>query len=244
MPDELARLRRVWNELGADDPLWAILSRPDMRGGRWDEAVFFATGETEIAAIDAFCVESALPRERGLALDFGCGVGRLTRALAKRYGTAVGVDISQSMIAAARRLNAGIGNIRFVENAAANLDFLAAASVDFVYSAIVLQHMPAALQLAYIDAFLRVLAPGGVAVFQFASAHAHDWRGLVYRLLPNAVLAPLRRLVHGSRVAADMHVLDERRVTTLIAQHGRRVLQAVDTNAAGAGFCARMYFVG
>src|SRR5580765_3504434 len=99
---ELERLRATWHALGEDDPLWAILSHPEKRGGRWNEADFFARGEIEIAAIDVHCAALQRPRRRARALDFGCGVGRLARALASRYGEVVGVDISSSMLAKAR----------------------------------------------------------------------------------------------------------------------------------------------
>src|SRR6185312_16415444 len=184
MRDDLERLREVWNELGADDPLWAILSSPDKRGGRWDADEFFAKGEAEIAHVEGFCVPFARPHGRELAVDFGCGVGRLTRALAARYAHAIGVDISPSMVEQARALNAQIPNVRFVENATPRLEFLADGSVDFLYSVLTLHHIPAPLQRAYIGEFVRVLAPAGVAVFQIASGYSRDWRGWAYRLLP------------------------------------------------------------
>jgi SAM-dependent methyltransferase len=244
MSRDLDRLRETWRALGADDPLWAILSRPDKRGGRWDADEFFAAGEVEIAAIESLCTGLGLPREHRLALDFGCGVGRLTRALATRYAEVVGVDISSSMLAQARQLHANIANVRFVENAQTRLDFLADASVDLVYSVITLHHIPAALQRGYVREFLRVLAPGGLAVFQIASGYARGWRGLGYRLLPNRVLAPLRRRVHASRVAAELHVVAESDIAAIVAAAGRRILQGVDGDSAGAGFRSRLLFVG
>ena len=240
----LAQLRHTWSTLGADDPLWAILSRPDMRGGRWDADAFFAAGEREIGAIEGHLAEFGLPRERRRALDFGCGVGRLTRALATRYAQVIGVDIAPSMLAQARRLLEACSNVSFVENAAARLDFLDDASVDLVYSVITLHHNPPALQRAYIDEFLRVLAPGGAAVFQIASGFSSDWRGMVYRTLPNRWLAPLRRRLHRSAVAAELHVLDVRHVHEIAAARGRRVLAALDNDSAGAGFRAQLLFVG
>ena len=244
MQDELTRLRRVWNELGADDPLWAILSSPDKRGGRWDSQEFFAKGEAEIAHVERFCAPLQRPGNRSLALDFGCGVGRLTRALALRYAQVIGVDISPSMLEQARALNAHIPNVRFVENATQRLEFLADASVDFIYSVITLHHIPAALQRAYIGEFVRVLAPDGIAVFQIASGYSRDWRGLAYRLLPNRLLAPLRRKVHASTVAAELHPLREADVNAIAAAAGRRVLQAFEIDSAGAGFQARLLFLG
>ena len=43
---------------------------------------------------------------RGRALDFGCGAGRLTRALAARFESVVGVDVADAMLDKARALNA------------------------------------------------------------------------------------------------------------------------------------------
>jgi SAM-dependent methyltransferase len=241
---ELERLRATWHALGEDDPLWAILSHPEKRGGRWNEADFFARGEIEIAAIDVHCAALQRPRRRARALDFGCGVGRLARALASRYGEVVGVDISSSMLAKARELNAHLANVRFVENAQPRLDFIAAASIDFIYSTITLQHIPPALQRAYIGEFMRVLAPDGLAAFQIASDYSSDWRGAIYRHLPNRLLKPLRRLVHTSAVVADLHPLPEKDVHAIVAAAGRQVLQAFDINSAGAGFNGRLIFVG
>ena len=244
MRNDIEHLRRVWNELGADDPLWAILSHPEKRGGRWDEGEFFAVGEAEIAAIDVTCAALTRPRQRRLAVDFGCGVGRLTRALASRYAHVVGVDISPSMLEQARVLNGHVPNARFVENAQPHLGFLGDGSVDFIYSTITLHHIPPPLQRAYIAEFMRTLAPDGIAVFQIVSGYSRDWRGLVYRLLPNLVLAPLRRRVHASAVVADLHPLPEQDVHAIVAAASRQVLQAFDINSAGAGFKARLMFVG
>ena len=239
----LERLRRTWSVLGEDDPLWAILSDADKRGGRWDVDAFFAAGEGEIAALDTFCSSLMLPASRRLALDFGCGVGRLSRALASRYAQVIGVDISPSMLAQARTLHAHVDNVRFVENATTQLGFIADASVDLIYCVITLHHNPAPLQLAYIGEFLRALAPGGVAVFQVATGYSRDWRGLIYRCVPNRLLAPLRRHVHDSRVAADLHVIDEAQVLALVASAGKRVVAAMDTDSAGRGFRSRLLFV-
>jgi len=244
MSRELEYLRKTWRALGADDPLWAILSRPDKRGGRWDADEFFAAGETEITAIENLCAHIGLPRERRLALDFGCGVGRLTRALAARYREVVGVDISASMLEQARRLNGHLENVSFVENARPHLDFIATASVDMVYSVITLHHIPRRLQLAYIGEFLRVLAPGGVAVFQIASGYRRDWRGLGYRLLPNRLLGPLRRRVHASAAVAELHTLGEAEVAAIVAAADRCILHVQDVDSAGAGFRGRLFCVG
>ena len=63
------------------------------------------TGEREIALLFHRFAELQLPAPRGRALDFGCGVGRLTQALARRMESVVGADISPVMIDLAQRLN-------------------------------------------------------------------------------------------------------------------------------------------
>ena len=240
---ELENLRATWRALGTHDPLWAILSRPDKRGGRWNAEEFFAAGEKEIAATEAFFQRLGRPRDHRLALDFGCGVGRLSRALATRYAEVVGVDISPSMLEQARVLNAHLTNVRFIENATPRLPF-AEASVDLVYSVITLHHMPRALQRAYVGEFLRVLAPLGLAAFQIAGGYSGDWRGVLYRMLPNRVLAPLRRRVHATGAVAEMHTFEESEVTAIAAAASRSILYAVDVDSAGRGFRGRMLFVG
>jgi SAM-dependent methyltransferase len=164
---KLERLSEDWNELAEEDALWAVLAEPGKQGGRWDLDEFFATGEREVDGVVASAERLGLPRERERALDFGCGVGRLTRALAARFGACVGVDISSEMVERARRLNADRANCEFVVNVAADLSPFDDASFDFVYSSKVLQHVPSGeLACAYVAEFVRIAKPGGLVVFQ------------------------------------------------------------------------------
>src|SRR5207253_1465842 len=84
--------------------MWAVLSEPEFSGGD-AQARFFATGEGEVSGSLDVGRELGLPERFERALDFGCGLGRLTRALAERFESVVGVDISARMLAAARGLN-------------------------------------------------------------------------------------------------------------------------------------------
>ena len=109
---------------------------------------------------------AAVPRAAQRALDFGCGVGRLTRALGTRFGSALGVDISAGMVEQARRLNEAFPACEFCVNAAPDLGQLEAESFDFVYSSIALQHLPTVPEIErYVTEFLRVARPDGLVVF-------------------------------------------------------------------------------
>ncbi|MHB8643524.1 MAG: class I SAM-dependent methyltransferase [Gaiellaceae bacterium] len=165
------RHRRDWDELAEVDPLWAVISDPTRRGGRWDLEEFLATGNAEVERVLRVSRELGRPQEWSRALDFGCGVGRVTRALAAHFGEIVGVDVSAQMIEHARRVNADISNCRFEVNEAPDLGAFASGSFDFVYSRIVLQHLPRREDaLRYVGEFLRVARPGGLVCFQLPGA--------------------------------------------------------------------------
>jgi SAM-dependent methyltransferase len=144
-----------------------VLSDPDCSGGRWQLHEFFASGELEVASALEQARRLGRPEWHARALDFGCGVGRLTRALSGRFSECVGVDVSEQMVEQARRLNADRSNIEFVVNVAFDLGRFESGSFDLVFSSKVLQHMPSGDQAcAYVGEFLRLLRPGGMAIFQ------------------------------------------------------------------------------
>ena len=82
----------------------------------------------------------------------------------------MGVDISDPMIVAARRLNQDRSNVEFATNHRVDLAPISDASINFAYSRLVFQHMPPPLTLNYIAEFGRVLAHGGYAAFQVPRA--------------------------------------------------------------------------
>ena len=161
--------QQLWDHHAAIDPLWAVLAFPDKRGGRWPLQEFMKAGEREIALLFHRFAELQLKCPRSRALDFGCGVGRLTQALARRHEAVVGADISPVMIELARRLNRYPDKVEYVCTAQHGLDTLRAASFECIYSNIVLQHVPPDLAVQYLGEFFRLLEPEGLLVFQLPS---------------------------------------------------------------------------
>ena len=153
---------RDWEEMAAIDPLWAIISAPEKRFGNWEINEFLRTGQEEISRLMQSAAELALPRQRRRAIDFGCGVGRLTRALRDYFPECCGVDISAGMLQKARELTP---ECEFRE--ANDLRSFPAQYADLIYSSLVLQHQPDVTHVrALIEDMVRVLAPGGLLVFQ------------------------------------------------------------------------------
>lgn len=153
---------REWEEMARLDPLWAILSTPDKRFGNWNLDDFLRTGADEIAALMKTAGHLGLPEQRRRAIDFGCGVGRLTRALRPHFAKCHGVDISPRMLEMAQRLTP---ECDFHE--AQDLGSFPNRYADLVFCNLVLQHQPHRKQaVALIADMVRVLAPGGLLVFQ------------------------------------------------------------------------------
>lgn len=167
--DPLSEAIQYWELHAQSDPMWAVLSDPSRHGRRWDLDEFFETGRREISLL-MFQLESLhLCPHRDRAVDFGCGIGRLTQALAAEFRHVIGVDVAPTMIRIAERLNKFGSGVTYSVNQRPDLSFIPSASVDFVYSDIVLQHLASDLAAAYIGEFLRVARPGGVVVFQLPS---------------------------------------------------------------------------
>jgi SAM-dependent methyltransferase len=234
----LSGLRRHWDHYGKSDPLWAILTAPDKKGNRWSIDEFLQTGRDEIAGLIAYLDQRGLKRGRQRALDFGCGAGRLTHALAAYFDGVIGVDIAPSMIDTARQLHASVSGIEFRVNASDRLESIESDSIDLVYTRLVLQHMAPRFTRAYLAEFVRVLRPGGILVFQLPGENplpiAVTGGGLKTRLpLPIiSLIRAMRRLREFPRM--EMHGLPRPEVERLLAGLGAPVVDVVEDRAHSA----------
>jgi SAM-dependent methyltransferase len=161
---------RAWEDWGSVDPLYAILTDPKYRHGAGDRDEFMDSGEEFAAAIMRQCDALGLAAGRARALDFGCGVGRVSAPLSTRFEAVVGLDVSPSMVDKARQLHAARPHCRFEVQRTTDLRQFPDASFDLVLCVLVLQHLPSQQAiLRYLAEFVRVLAPGGALVVQIPS---------------------------------------------------------------------------
>lgn len=241
------RQRRDWNEIGAMDALWAILSDPSKRHGRWDVDEFLATGRTEIERLLEAGGHWGLPERRGRALDYGCGVGRLTRAMGAHFDSAIGVDISEVMVSRARAMHANVPSCSFQVLDSTGLAAFPDRSFDCIYSRIVLQHITdRRVTEQTIRDFVRLLAEGGLLAFQLPARitrrHRLQVRPMLYRAfrsvkLPEQVL--YQRLgLHPIR----MHAIPEVDVVQLLTTAGASILTIDRSQARDAGVEDRIYW--
>lgn len=158
-----------WEAAAQRDPLWAILSDSTKKGRRWTTGEFFETGRREISLLMYQLRQLGHTPVAGRALDFGCGIGRLSQALGAYFAEVVGIDVSPTMIQLAERANSARDRVRYVLNRTDDLQRFASGSFDFIYSDIVLQHLPPERAQGFIEEFVRLVKVGGIVVFQITS---------------------------------------------------------------------------
>lgn len=153
---------RYWDERARENALYFVDNQLDYENP--DVDAFWRGGDE---AIERICgsVSFALDRE-ATVVDIGCGVGRLTRALAARTRHVYGVDVSREMLSLAQQYNAHVSNIEWRHVDGHGLSVLDDGVVDGCFSHVVFQHIPdPKITLDYVRDMGRVLRPGGWALF-------------------------------------------------------------------------------
>ena len=136
----------------------------------WDLEEFYVSGKDSVSKTILPDMDSICRGRSGRTLrvlEIGCGMGRMTRALADIFGEVHGVDISGEMVTRARDLLDDVPNVYLHQNNGVDLVALGDLRFDFVFSFIVFQHIPSqAIIENYIREVGRVLRPGGLFKFQ------------------------------------------------------------------------------
>ena len=228
----LTEVQQYWDRQAHSDPMWAILTDPAKAGGRWDADEFFATGTREVGVVMQQAAAWGAPALRRTALDFGCGIGRLSQALAEHFDQVYGVDISPKMIELAREYNRKGARVEYVCNPGGDLSRFADGSIDMIYSWITLQHVRPRYARRYMREFLRVLAPGGLLLFQYPSKPI----SLGVRLARWTALLSRPRPMY-------MNGMDREEVVSLLERGGGRVLNIEQDDESIPGYHSFCYAV-
>jgi SAM-dependent methyltransferase len=157
-------MREDWNRRAREDANYYVAFAREKQ----NDEEFLATANEIVAKFESELMRlPPTPKEGLRALEIGCGPGRLMVPMSKYFGEIHGVDISDEMVALAKRKLARIANAHVHLNSGADLCMFDNCSFDFVYSFTVFQHIPdKELVLNYIREAQRVLKPGGVLACQ------------------------------------------------------------------------------
>lgn len=200
-----------WEVWGKNDPYFGVCTQAQYRRNQMTEESreeFFQAGEERMAAILEYCRRHIDPDFRPRrALDFGCGVGRLLLPTARIAEHVTGVDVSESMLAEAKAncLERGLTHVTLLKS---DDDLsLVADKYDFVYSHIVIQHIPVERGTRIIDRLVALLEPGGIGYLQvtYGREDCPQTYGVpaspepppVGRRVADGLKAPLRLLKRG-----------------------------------------------
>ena len=173
------RMRGDWDLRARENAMYYI----DCGHGE-DTATFWDSGVADVERLVLRGVELG----RGAAvLEIGCGMGRLLRPFVERASRVIGLDISREMIARARQSLPAVPQLELYATDG-SLRPVADATVDFVYSFIVFQHIPVKAAICrYLREAGRVLRRGGLLRFQIDGrapdprVRLDSWNGVRWR---------------------------------------------------------------
>lgn len=151
---------------------WNECAHRNWRHYLWAESAeseesFRASGERDYKRFAGnFLSEREIDPTNMVALEIGCGAGRVSEFLARNFHGLVALDISKEMLKIARE-RVSADNVLWLNNDGTGLEPIADNSVDFIFSLGVFQQIPDAATVAgYVEEAGRVLASGGWFVFQ------------------------------------------------------------------------------
>lgn len=234
--ESFVNLSRIFNDLGQKDPYYSVLSDPKyMTKNLTDENLdqFYASGHSDVTFLFEAIARCGLEIGSGEALDFGCGVGRVTLPLAKRFAAVTGCDISESnlVVASGTAEKQGLTNVQFIKSEVDLVHQLGTQRFELIYSIIVLQHMIPPLMKLYIGQFFRLLKSGGVAFFQLPTG------GQGYHFSQNK----LQESIQSQTV--QIHALPIREVLGIIHAEGCRIVDLLELDCVGPGWDSHIFVV-
>jgi cyclopropane fatty-acyl-phospholipid synthase-like methyltransferase len=194
----MSKSEGLWEYFGKNDPYFAVNSISEMRTEtsiRTSSALFRGRRSVcreNLEEIEEHFVPHFRPRR---ALDFGCGVGRLTIPIARRSGQTVGVDISAKMLEVAEQnaRNFELDNLQFIKGD----DRILKVTGEFRFYPLIyrfFQHIKPTIGEPIFRRMIEMLVEGGIGVVQFTYANSVSTSAQKFRSkLTATCLLPTRR---------------------------------------------------
>jgi len=227
-----SHIQNVWENLGETEPHWSVLSSEQFKSSRIEvtRSEFYNSGSDNVETLFKTLVRNGIDTTSlRTCLEYGCGLGRVTYWLAKRFDRVIGYDISRSHLQLAQKYlsEAGIQNVS-LHHVNKPQDIRNFPKVDMVYSVIVLQHNPPPIIHITIQALIKALNSGGIAFFQVPTYR------LGYRFSLREYLTS-----EATRGDIEMHVLPQSEIFEIVRTEQARVIDIFEDNWTGLRYGER-----
>lgn len=223
----LARTEVIFTTNARERPHWTVLTAPKFQPDQFEanREQFFQSGRNTVRTLKSFAARAGIDLAAyRTCFELGCGVGRVTVALAELFPRVIGADIAAPMLEEAARSAAAfnVANITWLlTNRFAVYDEVA--EFDVFFSGIVLQHNPPPVMGYMLTRLLGKLRPGGIAFFQVPTyRHGYAFSAEKYLASP-------------AKNAIEMHVFPQRDLLDLVRRCGCRILEIREDGSAGEG---------
>jgi SAM-dependent methyltransferase len=213
----LDKIASAWTHLGKEKPHFSVLTNDAYMPANLGDNIgnFWSSGETESSMLLSILRKYGFERLTDkTCVELGCGVGRVTFALAKHFAKVHAYDISETHLAVAAERSRSVGgsnNIIWHECGRTRLATFE--PCDFFYSRIVLQHNPPVIISRLIENALMSIKNGGLAIFQVPT----------YRLGYSFSTEEWLRTEHP--VDMQMHCIPQKKIFEIIARSGCKTLE-------------------
>lgn len=232
-----------WDKLANIDPMSSILVDNKRENKCWDRQVFFSTGYSEIKDLMNSISRNDISFKRNAAMDFGCGIGRLTKALADEFVEVVGVDIAPKMIEMATKYCTK-SNCYFKLNISEDLTMFETNSFDFIYSNIVFQHIKPQYTFLFLKEMLRVIKDDGLIVFQIPDSLINSLLEFFNNRISKLLLNKLYLFIRLRRnLPIEMYSIRKSKIESFLSEIGARIVHIEENRNAGPKWISYTYYV-
>jgi 2-polyprenyl-3-methyl-5-hydroxy-6-metoxy-1,4-benzoquinol methylase len=222
----LSHIHKVWEYLGKTEPHWSVLAAEQFKRSniQKSEDIFYDSGRNDVATLFNTLDRNAIDYTTfKTCLEYGCGLGRVTRWLAERFEKVFAYDISRPHLQGAKNYltKVGIRNVVF-HHISKIQDIENLPKADLVYSVIVLQHNPPPVIGLIIKNLVKALNPGGVAFFQVPT-YMIGYRFSLQEYLAN----------EATKHEMEMHVLPQSKIFDIVMKEGGKPVEVFEDNWTG-----------
>jgi SAM-dependent methyltransferase len=221
-----AHIQQSWQRLGEEDPHWSVLTSEEFRTNHIHLSLdkFYASGRNSLERLLKTLARNEIDYHKfESCLEYGCGLGRVTRWLADEFRSVIGYEISQAHLRRAKQYleQERVTNVTLC-HLRSGQDINALPQVDLIYSILVLQHNPPPLIRVILTQFMRSLKKGGAAVFQVPTYREGYHFALDEYLSTRPAAAQM-----------ELHVLPQRVIAEIAERENARIVEVFEDVSVG-----------